>query len=157
MRFPSRRLGTVLPAAVVGVATVVALASAWHSGGHVWRRLDSGYRTYSAYTPAQRRHAPIDAIPLPSDVFDFYADHLEPRDRVYFLVLRSGFGQFFTLQQIVAATGRFYLLPAVQVKNLRDATVVVTYDRDPSTLPVRFLTEAQAGQQPIYVARIRLP
>ena len=76
---PVAPTGRVLPAAVVGVATVVALASAWHSGGHVWRRLDSGYRTYSAYTSTQRRHAPIDAIPLRSDVFDFYADHLEPR------------------------------------------------------------------------------
>jgi len=142
---------------VVGVATAVALASAWHSGGHVWRRLDSAYRTYAAYTPAERRQAPIAAIPLDPAVFDFYADRLLPHDRVYFLTMPSGFGQFFTLPQIIAATGRFYLLPAVQVARLRDATVVVTYDRDPNTLPVHFITEAQAGQQAIYVARIRLP
>ena len=97
VRFPSRRLGTVLPAAVVGVATVVALASAWHSGGHVWRRLDSGYRTYSAYTPAQRRHAPIDAIPLRATSSTSTPITSSRGDRVYFLVLRSGFGQFFTL------------------------------------------------------------
>jgi hypothetical protein len=147
----------MIPAAVVGVATVVALASAWHSGGHVWRRLDDEQRAFAAYTPAQRRGAAISAIPLDPAVFDFYAQHLAPHDRIYFLTMPSGFGQFFTLPQIVAATGRFYLLPAVQLKKLSDATVVVTYDADPNNLPVHFITEAQAGQQAIYVARIRVP
>ena len=90
-------------------------------------------------------------MPLPGDVFDFYADHVRRGDRIYFLVLRSGFGQYFDLPQTIARVGRFYLLPATQATRVRDATVVVAFYADPRSLGVRYVTEAQAGQQPISV------
>jgi hypothetical protein len=45
----------------------------------------------------------------------------------------------------------------VQVANVRDATVVLSYYRDPGALHVHFPTQAEAGLQPIYVSRIRAP
>jgi hypothetical protein len=139
---------------IVAVAVAVALYSAWHSGGHVWRRFSADYRTYAAYTGIQRQHAPLDKVGLPSDVFDFYAEHLQRGDRIYFQVQKVPFGNYLDLPGIIAAAGRFYLLPAVQVTSLRRATVVVSYNEDPKLLHVRFSEKAEYGARPIYVSRL---
>jgi hypothetical protein len=139
------------------VTTVLALLSVWHSGGHVWRRLAADHRTYAAYTDAQRRQAPATMMPLPGDVFDFYADRVRRGDRIYFQVMRSGFGRYFDLGHAVASIGRFYLLPAAQVTDAPRASVVLSYYADPAALGLRFVTQSQAGQQPIYVSRIGPP
>ena len=141
-------------ALIAAVAAAVALYSAWHSGGHVWRGFSSDYRTYSAYTDLERRHAPLDKIPFPADVFDFYAEHLERGDRIYFQVEPVPFGNYLHLPGIVAAVGHFYLLPAVQVSDPRDATVVVSFRQDPKALGLRYSDQARYGSRPIYVSRI---
>jgi hypothetical protein len=137
--------------------TALALASAWHSGGHVWKRLGDERRQYAAYSEAQRAHAVIDNVGLHSDVFDFYRDRVGRGDRMYFDVAPGGYGEFFDLPGIIAAIGEYYLLPAVRVPDLRNATVVLSYNADPSKLGVRFLTQDRAGQQLIFVSRISLP
>jgi hypothetical protein len=134
--------------------TVLALASAWHSGRHVWRLLASEYRTYSAYTPTQRRHAALDAIPVDSD---YYATYVHRGDRIYFQVPPGGLGEFFDLPSAVAAAGRLYLLPAVQADSLEDATVVVSYDADPALLHLSYVTQERAGLQLVFVSRIAGP
>jgi len=151
---PSR---ITLQRAVAGAATVVALLSVLHTGGHVWRRIGDDYRNYSGYTDEQRRHAVLDVIPLPADIFDFYKAYTERGDRIYFQVMPSGFGSWADLPTAVATAGRWYLLPAVQTTNLDDATVVISYHADPAQLPVHYLTQVRAGLQPIVVSRIRPP
>jgi hypothetical protein len=157
MRSLPGRVLAALPASIAALATAVALYSAWHSGGYMWRWLDSSYHTYASYSDLQRQHAPLDHIPLPSQVFDFYAANLERGDRIYFYVMPSGFSPDFDVPAIVALAGRFYLLPAVEAADLRTATVVVSFNRDPALLHVHFLTEARAGEQQIYVSRLRTP
>lgn len=142
---------------IAAALTVLALLSAWHSGGHVWRLLESEYRTYAAYTPTQRRHAALDAIPVDSDYFDYYAAYVHRGDRVYFQVPPGGLGEFFDLPSAVAAAGRFYLLPAVQADSLSDATVVVSYDDDPARLHLSYVTQERAGLQLVFVSRIAGP
>jgi hypothetical protein len=139
---------------IAAVAVAVALYSAWHSGGHVWRRFSADYRSYAAYTDLERTHAPLDKTGLPSDVFDFYAEHLHRGDRIYFQVQKAPFGNYLDLPGIIAAAGRFYLLPAVQVTSLRRATVVVSFDESPKLLHVPLASEAEYGSRPIYVARL---
>jgi hypothetical protein len=142
---------------VVAVVTTLALYSAWHSGGHMWRRLGQDRHTYAAYTEYQRSHAVMLNLPLSPEPFDFYRDRLVRGDRVYFLVAPGGFGEFFTLPEIVAAVGRYYLLPAVQVPDVKDATVVLSWNADPATLGVHFVTQARAGEQLIFVSRLKAP
>jgi hypothetical protein len=137
--------------------TALALYSAWHSGGHVWHRLAHDRQEYAAYSESQRAHAAIDKVGLESGVFDFYKEHLVRGDRIYFQVAPGGFGEFYDLPGIVAALGRYYLLPAVQVPDLKDATVVVSLNADPGTLGVRFVTQSRAGQQLIFVSRLKRP
>ena len=143
--------------ALATLATAIALASAWHSGGYMWRSLDQSHRTYRTYTDVQRRHAAIDAFDLPGDVFDFYADYVGRGDRVYLQTRESGLSSFIDLPTAVRYAARFYLLPAVQTNDLADATVVVTFFDDPSLLHVRYVTQRQAGLQPIFVSRIKAP
>jgi hypothetical protein len=152
-----RRLRPTPATAIVAVVVAIALYSAWHSGGHVWRRLSADRRTYAAYTSVERRQAPIDSVGLPGDIFDFYTAHLLPGDRFYLQVEPGGYGQFFDLPQLVAALGRFYFLPAVQVADVRHATVVISYYANPADLHVHFPTQVEAGLQPIYVSRISAP
>src|SRR6476659_791109 len=96
---------------------------------------------YGAYSETQRAHAPIDALGLPSDIFDFYRQYLDRGDRVYFQVRPSGFSSFLDYQTAVP----------------KDATVVVTYFEDPSRLHLRYVTQQRAGLQPVFVSRIRAP
>jgi hypothetical protein len=153
-----QRLPRLSPATVLAaLATVVALASALHSGPHMWRALEREGKIYGRYTDTERRHAPVEALDLPPDFFDFYRDYVGKGDRIYFQVRESGFSQFYDLPEAVRLVGHYYLLPAVDAVELDDATVVVTFFDDPKLLRVRYVTQQQAGLQPIYVSRIRAP
>jgi hypothetical protein len=145
-----------LPTAFATAASVLALASAWHSGRHMWHRITGDYSTYSRLSPADQRHAPAAELGLDGNIFDWYAQHVFRGDRVYFQVLPSGLGSM-DLPTAVGYAGSFYLLPAVQVTDPRKATVVVSYFADPSFLHLRFVTQLRAGEQPIFVSRIRGP
>ena len=150
---------TSVSAALAAAGSLLALASAWQHGGHVWRLLDAERATYAALSPAQRRQEPVTALGIPAGgaIFDFYADRILPGDRIYFQVPAGGFSSNLTLPEAIASLGRFYLLPGVETTSLADATVVVSWFDDPSLLHVKFLTQAQAGAQPIFVSRIRVP
>ena len=72
-------------------------------------------------------------------------------------MLQSGFSESFTLPQAIVALGNYYLLPGVEATDLAHATVVVSYFANPALLHVRFITQVEAGLQPLYVSRIRAP
>jgi len=146
-------------AALAAACSLLALASAWRHGPHVWRLLESEQATYAALSPAQRRQEPVTELGIPTGgaIFDFYAGRVVPGDRIYFQVQPGGFSSNLTLPEAIASLGRFYLLPGVETTNLADATVVVSWFANPALLHVKFLTQAQAGAQPIFVSRIRLP
>ena len=89
--------------AVAVVATAIAIASAWHSGPGVWRRLDTEHRVYAGYSDFQRRLAPVADVPLPTGIFEFWAGSVLPRDRIFFQVRPAPFSAFFDLPEIVSA------------------------------------------------------
>jgi hypothetical protein len=149
---PPFRLST----AVVGAATVLALVSAWHSGRHMWHRLDQDYRAYSGYTDLQRKHAPLTMLELDGTIFDWYTKYVGRGDRVYYQVLPSGLGTM-DLPTAVTFGGSFYLLPAATVTDPKKATVVVSFMADPKFLRLHFITQQRSGLQPIFVSRVRGP
>jgi hypothetical protein len=142
--------------AIAAATTVLALVSAWHSGRHMWHRLDHDYRTYASMTDVERRHAPLAVLELDGNVFDWYSKYVAPGDRVYYQVLPSGLGTM-DLPTAVRFAGSFYLLPAVQVTDPKRATVVVSFMADPKFLHLRFSTQQRSGLQPIFVSRVRAP
>jgi hypothetical protein len=135
----------------VAAAVVLALVSAWHSGAHMWQRVQNDYRTYSPYTPTERKHAAATAFGLDGDIFDFYADFLGRGDRFYVQV-DAGHNP-----DAVRMFAGYYLLPAVEVGDPSRATVVISYWTDPGTLGIHYLTQREAGLQPIFVSRISAP
>ena len=96
------------------------------------------------------------SLPLSGDPFDFYrAPSCAGPD---LLPGAAGwFRGFFDLREIVSAVGRYYLLPAVQVRDMKDATVVLSWEADPARLGVHFVTQSRAGLQPFYVSRLKTP
>jgi hypothetical protein len=123
---------------------VAALWSAWHPFNHMRRLLEREGRSYAALTPTERRQAPVTTVGLNGGIFDFYADRLVRGDRVYFQVPRTPYGTL-DLHDTVAALGRFFFLPAVEVRSLDDATVVFSYDANPSALHRRFVRTTPLG------------
>jgi hypothetical protein len=144
-----KRPGIRLAGALTGVVTAVALFSSWHSGRDMWRYMAHDHRAYSMYTELERRHTPIDRVPLPSDVFDWYAERVHKGDRVY-LQIQPGRARV----DAIEAAFRFYLLPAVVVAELADANVIVSYFEDPAQLGVPLLSQERAGLQLFFVSRI---
>jgi len=143
------------PWVAAGVATTLALFSAWEATGPTWRRLNVDYRTYSAYSENQRLQAPSEAAGFRGDLFSFFSSYVREGDRVYYQVPRSTYGTH-DLHDTVAALGRFYLAPAVEVTDVEDATVVISYDADPRSLDRRFLFRRQNGQR-IFITRVAFP
>jgi hypothetical protein len=142
---------------VVSVVTALVLWSAWHSGGHVWRTLAQQRQAFAGLSEYQRRQAVMTSLPLSGPPFDFFRAHLVRGDRIYFNVAPGGYGEFDTLPQIIAAVGRYYLLPAVQVPDIKDATVVVSWNLDPALLGIHFVTQSADELQPYYVSRLKSP
>jgi hypothetical protein len=120
----------------------------------VWRQLELEHTIYGGYSDIQRERAPVADVPLPTGAFDFFAAHVRRGDRIYFQVTPAGFSEFFDLPEIISGAGRFYLLPAVQVKDLGDATVVVSWGEDPSRLQLHYVSQVRFGLLPIYVSRL---
>ena len=144
--------GTALAASLLVIA-VAALSGVLHIRED-WQRLGNGRARDAALSRSERARTPIDALPLPSNVFDFYRDRLRPGDRYYLQVLESGFGPFADLPTIVATVSRFYFLPAAQVATLAEANVVLSWEADPGLLGVRFSEQHRAGLQLFFVSRI---
>ena len=136
---------------------MLGLASVVHTATDVWRHLAREQRQYGAHTDTRRRRAPIDALGLPGDVFDSYRRYVGRGGRVYFQVRDSGFSSFYDLPTAVRFAAHYYLLPAIEAESLGDATVVVTFFDDPNRVGVEYVTQRQAGLQPIFVSRIRSP
>jgi hypothetical protein len=156
VRSPLGSGGSRARAATLAAAATCALAAA--SAGlryeAIWNHLGDERTRDEALSGEERARAPVTSIPLNVDVFEFWRAFLQPGDRVYFHVLESGFSTFVDLPTVVAAVGRFWLLPAVQVEHVDEANVVLSWERDPAELGLRFGEQHRAGQQLFWVSRI---
>jgi hypothetical protein len=132
---------------LTGAVTAAALVSVWHGARPTWHQLGAGYATYAAYSGTERLEAPLTSAAFPvvvGDLFAFASADLVRGDRVYFQVPRTPYGTL-DLHDTVAALGRFFFLPAVEVRSLDDATVVFSYDANPSALHRRFVRTTPLG------------
>lgn len=138
-------------ASFAALAVGVAIFSALRSGPHSWRVLGAEHRTYARYAPTVDRHRFLDALSVDSQAFDFFSAHLEKGDRFF---LQVPFGTAENIDELGAAeaASTFYLLPAVRTTDLKDATVVLSYDADPDRLGLRFARRARDGRRPFEVS-----
>jgi hypothetical protein len=142
---------------LASVVTAVALLSVWHEARGTWHDLDCGYDTFSAYSAGERRAAPITGAGFPAvvgDLFRFASSNLQRGDRVYFQVPHTKYGTL-DLHGTIGELGRYFFLPAVEVDSVDDATVVFSYNADPSKLRRRFVGQLRFG--PSTLSRIAFP
>jgi hypothetical protein len=130
------------------------VASIAQTYSDVWTRLTDQRSRYGPLSEVERERYPGTSIPLPAEVFDWYRAQLKPGDRIYFQVLESGFGQFADLPTVVRVFGHYYLLPAVTVRDLDEANVVVSWEADPAALGLEYVSQQRAGLQLYFVSRI---
>jgi hypothetical protein len=147
-----RRLATV---AVATVAVLALAYSAWKDVPHSWRLMRTQHDAYAGFTRAERDRAFGTAIPMPMEIFDFWRSYLRPWDRYYIQMPHEAFSSNGDKKFVAGLIARVYLLPAIQTADLNEATAVLSWDADPSTLPLRYWLTFQSGQQPIFVARVR--
>jgi len=147
------RLPAVARAAAVALVLAVAVFSVLNTYRFSWAVMYSDRITYDNLTPVERVHAPGDRIPLRMDIFDWYRDHLQPDDR-YFLQVRPGDLGSVDYPTAVRTFGRFYLLPAVLADDPLRATVILSWDDDPTALGLPYTRIDQAGRQLIFAARL---
>jgi hypothetical protein len=148
---PSPRLTAI----VLAYVTLVALVAVWHEARPTWNRLGEETRAFAELSDAERVDLASNHTGVSASLFHFVAGHLRSGDRVYFHVPRVPYGTL-DLHDTVAALGRYYLLPAVEVTSLEEATVIVSYDADPDEFGLRFVEQKPFGRD-VFLSRVRLP
>ena len=138
-----------------GLVTALALVSIWHAAAPTWRRLNDGHRTFAAYSDTARRQAASVNAGFAGTLWDQIASYVDRGDRVYYQVPSRPYGTL-DLHDTVAALGRWYLAPAVETTDPADATVVISYEADPSALRSEWLLQRQLGDR-IFFSRVRYP
>ncbi len=116
--------------------------------------LDVERDRFEAMPNAERQQAFGLLIPTRMDIFDFYRRSLRVNDRYYIQITDEAFGEFASKATVVRSVARYYLAPAIEAERLEDATVVLSYDSDPSLLPLRYSDQIRAGAQLIFVSRV---
>jgi len=86
--------------------------------------------------------------------FDWYRTYLHPDDRYYVQIEPAAFSTFVDKDTLVRRVAQLYLLPSLETRDLNDATVVLSWDDDPSRLHLRFATQVRLGEQLFFVSRI---
>jgi len=138
--------------AAAALSTLLALAAAATAAPGTWDRLGADARTYEGLSAKQREAAASEAAGFGPTLFDLLSRNVRRDDRIFFQVPHVPYGTL-DLHDSVAALGRFYLLPAVQVSSPSAATVVISYRADPSTLPLHVWSQIRIGEE-IIITRL---
>jgi hypothetical protein len=140
---------------VASVLVVAALAwSAYRGVPHSWRLMRSQHAAYAGYTRDDRDRAFGTLLPIRMDIFDFWRAHLRKDDRYWIQIPDEAFSANADKRLVVRTIAHLYLLPAIEVSRLADATVVLSWDADPGLLHLRYSEQERAGLQLIFVSRI---
>jgi hypothetical protein len=144
---------------VLGVAGVLAsgllVLTVVREVPNTLNRLRSERAEFVSLSAHEREQAYGTRIPLRMDVFDFYRAHLRAGDRYWIQVDPTPFSVFDNKAEIVRAVGRMALFPAVEANDPEDADVILSWDKDPGSLPYRYSEQFRAGLQLLFVSRVR--
>ncbi len=142
-------------AALLAAAAVAALLwSAWKDVPHSWRLMRDQHAEFAHYTRTQRDEAFGALVPIRMDIFEWWRAHLQPNDRYWIQIPHEPFSANADKKLVVRTIAHLFLLPATEARSLADATIVLSWDADPSTLHLRYLEKDRAGLQLIFATRI---
>lgn len=143
--------------ALVVACAGVALASAAITLPDTWRWLSEQRRELAQLTAVDRQQAPGFNNRLPVGGFDFFRAHVRRGDRVFVLARTGTSLRGVDFPTAARTFARYYLLPAIVVDDLADATVVVSIGANPRTLGRTFASVVSDDNGTFVVARIKDP
>ena len=145
---------TVSAAVAAGAALVIALGSGINDFPNTWNRLSSEHEEFAGFSSVERVQEPGTAQLLPVDAFDFFRSHVREGDRYYVAATSGGFQSGVDRATASRIFSRYYLLPAIQVDDPKQANVVFTIGVDPHTLGVRLDSVSKFAGGNYYAARV---
>src|SRR5918994_6825090 len=122
-----------------------------------WAWLSEQHAVSAELSDASRFQAAGFNNRLPVGGFDFFRTHVKRGDRVYVLARAGTSTRGVDFPTATRTFARYYLLPAIVVDDVHDATVVVAIGADPRTLPVRYASVLEQDNGTFVVARVRDP
>jgi hypothetical protein len=149
----SRRRIATTALALLAVAALVV--SGWKDVPHSWRMLRSQHAAYAGYTRDQRDRAFGTSIPMPMEILDFWRQWLRPWDRYWIQMPHEAFSTNGDKKYVARLISHVYLLPAIETTDPKQATVILSWDADPAVLHLQFWQQFRAGQQLIFVSRVK--
>jgi hypothetical protein len=140
---------------MVSIALVLTLVlSSAVGGAQTWSNLRGEHERWRDADRASVRHAPAAAAGHQGEVFDFFAARVDRDDRYYLHTRPMGADASPEERTSPFLLARYYLLPAVNVTDPADATVVLAYGEDPATLELDF-GEIEWAPEPLEAAVAR--
>jgi hypothetical protein len=119
-----------------------------------WSAMRSERAPFVGYTALQRDQAFGALLPLAMSYFEWYRQYLRPDDRYFVQIEPAAFSSYVDKDTLVRRVAHLYLLPSLEATDLAHATVVLSWDDDPSRLHMRFSSQARLGEQLFFVSRI---
>jgi len=144
-------------AAQTAAAVAVVAVLAWSvrlDVPHSFRLMNSQHAAYAAYDRAGKERVFGSRLPMPMDVFDFWRSYLRPGDRYWINMPDEAFSTYGDKRFMARTIAHLYFLPALEAPQLKDATIVLTWDLDPRLLPVHYTVHHEAGLQLIFASRV---
>jgi hypothetical protein len=147
----------VIPAAraAAALAFAIALGSAAKDYRGTWNWLSGQRAQFVHLSDSERAQEPGVAQLLPVDAFDFFRAHVHQGERYYVVAKPGRFQAGVDRAQATRIFSRYYLLPAIQVADPRDADVVLTVGIDPRTLALPLGPVSKFGGGEYYAAALR--
>ena len=142
---------------LVGACAAIALASALITLPDTWRWLADQRSGLERLTALDRHQAPGFNNRLPVGAFDFFRANVGRGDRVFVLARPGTSVRGVDFPTAARTFARYYLLPAIVVDDVRDATVVVAIAADPKMLGPTYKSVLTEDNGTFVVARIEDP
>ena len=142
---------------LVGLCAAVAVASTALTLPATWRWLSEQRADLEGLTAVDREQAAGFNNRLPVGGFDFFRANVRRGDRVFVLARAGTSVRGVDFPTAARTFARYYLLPAVVVDDVREATVVVAIAADPTRLGPKYRSVLTAEDGTFVVARIEDP
>ena len=143
--------------ALVALCAAVAVASAALTLPATWRWLTEQRADLEGLTAVDREQAAGFNNRLPVGGFDFFRANVRRGDRVYVLARQGTSVRGVDFPTAARTFARYYLLPAIVVDDVRDATVVVAIAEDPKQLGLEYKSVLTDEDGAFVVARVEDP
>ena len=139
---------------VVALFFAVAAFSTASTFDDTWRFLDDQHESYADLTAVEPNIVPEFQTLLPVSAVNFFASRMRRGDRFYVHAAEGPFIAGVDYPTAVRTFARFQLLPAILVRDPREADVVLTIGGDPTQLGLRLREVARSPDGRYAFARV---